>query len=320
MVNIQLKAIMNKLFKPCLFLHFLLFSPKLFSGFAADTIIKSPSGHTLIKQLQRGDIVYSITKSGDSCLSKVKKTTSYFLSRAVSISIDNDVIIAAPQQKFYDPQHNVWRKAKHLQKSILLLSDHKNIVTIDGIEFLDGDIKFFDIQLDNQDTFFISTQNIVVHNFPPFFIGLSIAFGGGISFEGVYLGVCIAGWWLGTKLLKHGNGEKYNPNFSIDSSPVYADGPDPEDDDWFEQLKKNYVKKARSKNFGNMYKDPKTDLWYSKDRGDYRAHGREHYMVFKETAKGFECVFEVDNLGNQINKHKGPIGMFIPYSDIIFKQ
>ncbi|MCX5922987.1 MAG: Hint domain-containing protein [Candidatus Dependentiae bacterium] len=311
---------MNKHLKSSLLLILFFFSLNLLPGFAAGTAVKIPGGYASIEQLKSGDIVYSITKSGDCFLSKVKKTTSYFLSRAVLISIGDDVIVTAPQQKFYDPEKHVWRKAKHLPKSMPLLSGHKNIVIIDEIGFLDGEIELFDIQLDYQHTFFIGTQNIVVHNFPPFFIGFSIAFGGGISFEGIYLGVCIAGWWLSTKLLKRDKGEKYNPKFSMSSSPAYAGGPDPEDDDWFERLKNNYAKKAQSKNFGNMYKDPKTNLWYSKDRGGARAHGGEHYKVFKETAKGFEFVFEVDKLGNQINKHKGPIGMFIPYSDIIFKQ
>jgi hypothetical protein len=313
------RAIMNKYLKSLLFLIFLFFSTSLLPGFAVGTIVKIPGGYTFIELLQPGDIIYSITKSGDCCLNKVKKTTSYFLSKAVSVSIGDDVIIAAPQQKFYDPESNVWRKAKHLKKSMPLLSGHKNIVTIDEIIFFDGEIEFFDIQLDDQHTFFIGAQNIVVHNFPPFFIGFSIAFGGGISFEGIYLGICIAGWWLGTKLLKRGNGEKHNPKFSMSSSPAYAGGPDPEDDDWFEKLKTNYAKKARTKQFGNMYKDPKTKLWWSQSCGGLQAHSGPHYKVLKETAKGFEWIFDADLLGQKIiSKHKGPTGRFIPYKDVIF--
>ncbi|MCX5923079.1 MAG: polymorphic toxin-type HINT domain-containing protein [Candidatus Dependentiae bacterium] len=222
---------MNKQFKLSILLSFLFFSTNLLPGFAAGTMVKTPFGYTSIEQLQSGNIVYSIAKSGDCCLSKVKKTTSYFLSRAILISVGDDAIIAAPQQKFYDPEKQIWCKAKHLQKSMPLLSGHKDIVTIDDIEFLDGEIEFFDVQLDNQHTFFIGTQDIVVHNFPPFFIGFSIAFGGGVSFEGLYCGICIAGWWLGTQLLKRGKSEKYNPTFSVGSSPAFAGGPDPEDED-----------------------------------------------------------------------------------------
>jgi hypothetical protein len=92
--------------------------------------------------------------------------------------------------------------------------------------------------------------------------------------------------------------------------------PDDPDDDWFEKLKKNYEKKAYTKQFGNLYKDPETNLWWSKDNGF--NHGGEHYKVFKETAKGFEWIKDVDLLGNIMKKHKGPTGRFIPYKEIIF--
>ena len=64
-----------------------------------------------------------------------------------------------------------------------------------------------------------------------------------------------------------------------------------------------------------MYQDPKTKLWWSKDRG---GHGGSIFKVFKEQAKGLEWFFDADELGNQIvAKHKGPIGFFIPYKELI---
>ena len=196
-------------------------------------MVKVPGGYKRIDQLQSGNVIYSIAKSGDCCLSKIKRTTSYFLPKVVLISVGDDVITVAPQQKLYDSEKHAWCKAKRLQKSMSLLSGYKKIVTIDKIQFLDQEIEFFDIRLEDEHTFFVSTQDIVVHNIPPFFIGCSIAFGGGVSFEGVYLGVCIAGWWLGTKLLKRGHDEKHTLKFSIGSSPALAGGPDPDDEDWW---------------------------------------------------------------------------------------
>lgn len=303
---------MNLFLKSVFFLC-LFFSIKLFSGFAAGTMVKVPSGYKPIEQLETGDIVFSITKSGDCCLRKVTKTTSYFLSRTLLISVDNELIVAAPQQKFYDPKKNTWRKAKRLQRSMPLLSGHKKIVTIDDVEFLDQEIEFFDLRLDDH-TFFVSTQDIVAHNFPPFFIGFSIAFGGGISFDGIYCGICIAGWWLGTKLLKRGDNQKYKPEFSVGCSPDCAGGPDPEDDDFFEKLKKRDGKKARHQYFGKFYRD-ETKLWWSKSNAD---HAGPHYKVFQEGSRGLEWVHDVDLSGKIMNKHKGPIGRFIPYKELIF--
>lgn len=65
-----------------------------------------------------------------------------------------------------------------------------------------------------------------------------------------------------------------------------------------------------------MYRDPQTKLWWSRDTG---GHGGSSYKVFREGARGFDWVFDADTVGNKIiGKHKGPIGAFIPYKEVIF--
>ncbi len=94
---------------------------------------------------------------------------------------------------------------------------------------------------------------------------------------------------------------------------------DPKQDnenDFFKKLKARADKKARSIRFGKMYRDPITKLWWSKDRGD---HGGSCYKVFKAGAKGFEWQFDADAFGKEVlEKHKGPVGTFIPYKEVIF--
>ncbi len=68
--------------------------------------------------------------------------------------------------------HLLWLQNPHyLQQSMPLLSGHKKIVTIDDVEFSDQEVEFFDIRLDDDHTYFVSAQDIVVHNISPFFIG-----------------------------------------------------------------------------------------------------------------------------------------------------
>jgi hypothetical protein len=75
-------------------------------------------------------------------------------------------------------------------------------------------------------------------------------------------------------------------------------------------------KAARTNKFGKIYRDHKTNLWWSKDTSNY---GGSYYKVFRERAKGLEWQFDADSLGNAItNKHKGPTGLFIPYKEVIF--
>ena len=227
------RVVMNAFFKQTFFLCFVFLSLKLFPGFAAGTIVKVPGGYKKIEQLQPGNFVYSMTKSGKYCLSKVKKTTSCFLSHGVAVLVGDDVFIAAPQQLFYDSQNYVWHQANQLHKSKSLLSGHRGILVIDDVAMLDQEIEFFDIHLDKKHTFLIGTQNIVVHNFfiPPFFIGLSWALGETVSFEGVTGGLSIFGLWLGAKLLR-GDDKKYTPSFSAGLCAAGAGGPDPDDDEW----------------------------------------------------------------------------------------
>jgi hypothetical protein len=43
------------------------------------------------------------------------------------------------------------------------------------------------------------------------------------------------------------------------------------------------------------------------------------YKAFKEGSKGLEWLFDADGVGQKIiDKHKGPIGKFIPYKELIF--
>ena len=89
-----------------------------------------------------------------------------------------------------------------------------------------------------------------------------------------------------------------------------------EDNNFFESLKKRADKVCRSLRFGKLYRDSKTKLWWSKDKAH---HGGSRYKVFREGSRGFEWEFDGDAMGKIIeNKHKGPIGRFIPYKEVIF--
>lgn len=104
-------------------------------------------------------------------------------------------------------------------------------------------------------------------------------------------------------------------------SGASSSGGDPNDpdDDFFEKLKKRADKKDRSLKFGMMYRDPLTGLWWSKDIGGQNGHSGFHYKVFKAAARGFEWLFDANTIGEMIiEKHKGPIGRFIPYSEVVF--
>lgn len=88
------------------------------------------------------------------------------------------------------------------------------------------------------------------------------------------------------------------------------------DDDFFEKMKKIAKRKALHHKYKKFYKDPQTDLWWSKDNGS--AHAGPHYKVFQERATHLEWIRDVDLLGKVMEKHKGPVGRIIPFKELIF--
>jgi len=108
---------------------------------------------------------------------------------------------------------------------------------------------------------------------------------------------------------------EFDISLEVDTFGGYSPNPNDDDKNLFESLKSKSDKKMRHKRFGNFYRDPNTKLWWSKDNAN---HGGSIFKVFKETAKGLEWTFDADGIGHQIiAKHKGPVGLFISYKELI---
>jgi Tfp pilus assembly protein PilE len=105
------------------------------------------------------------------------------------------------------------------------------------------------------------------------------------------------------------SGEPENNNNKNDDNEDFKD--------FWENAKSRSDKHARSTRFGKMYRDPITKLWWAQDLA---GHGGSSYKVFTETTKGFEWVYDAAKDGIRVlNKHKGPVGLFIPYKEVIFR-
>lgn len=69
---------------------------------------------------------------------------------------------------------------------------------------------------------------------------------------------------------------------------------------------------AQHNKFGTFYKSKSDGLWWSRDQA---GHGKSVWKVFDETDKGLQWKADADEFGDFIvGKHKGPTGMFIPWS------
>ena len=110
---------------------------------------------------------------------------------------------------------------------------------------------------------------------------------------------------------------KTSPDKATGDRKEVPDWSNPKSVEFYESLKANTSKKAHHNKFGNLYKDPKTDLWWSKDTA---GHSGPHYKVFKETAEGLLHQFDADLLGSRIPKHKGSVGCVLKWKDVFFKS
>lgn len=194
-----------KMFQLLLTLFLLFFVQESYSGFVAGTLVKVPDGYEPIEILVPGSMVYSLDKQGHVCFSKVKKIISYKCCRAVVFQLQDVEIVTVPFQKYYIS--NFWQDAKDITIDTKLSSLIGAEISINSIQTCEQEVEFFDIQLEDVHTFCVTRHDIVVHNFPPVFIGIAFSVGGGITFEGIQFGICVIGIWLGTKFLKKSEGQ-----------------------------------------------------------------------------------------------------------------
>lgn len=113
------------------------------------------------------------------------------------------------------------------------------------------------------------------------------------------------------------NSQKINNQSNSNNTSNNFDPKKDDDDnknDFFSNIKKNSDKVVRSDRFGKIYRDPKTRLWWSRDRAN---HGGSAYKIFRETSRGLEWEYDANMLGEAIiGKHKGPAGLHISFKEV----
>lgn len=285
-------------------------------GFIAGTLVKTPSGYVKIETLQEQDslVCYDFENNKQkncSILSIHKK----IIVNPISVELSNQIIITTPNQKFYFAKIKQWLDVFAIRNFKLL--NHDMGIPLGNISNLNDTFECYEISVAECHNFYITTADILVHNALPVIVAFF-----GASAPTVLSSVAAVGMsalcFLGASFLgKKKSHTDYLEDQKQNLGTQYnSPDQDPEEDvGFFERLKKRSDKKARTKRFGSLYRDPETNLWWSKDRA---SHGGSAYKVFREGSKGLEWLFDADMCGNRIvGKHKGPIGIMIPYKDLI---
>lgn len=145
-------------------------------GFVSGTLVKTPNGYIPIEQLDSGHTVLTYDFKSKSIVSneiaKIHKNRAKII---IQISLNNNNIYVSESNRFYCSLDNKssWISAKKLSENNLLFKFSKEFVKIDKLfKFESSETYVYDLSIKNNHNFFVSENDILVHNEP-----LSISLG-----------------------------------------------------------------------------------------------------------------------------------------------
>ena len=133
-------------------------------GFLAGTVVNTPCGCKTIESLQIQDPITSLHNNSVKT-TEIATIKHVLLKSYLEIAVGNEIINVALDHKFYLPIKNKWVEAQQLINGDVLLCAHNQTIQIDTIEFIDHAVIAYSLSVNKYHTFFISSHNILVHNF-----------------------------------------------------------------------------------------------------------------------------------------------------------
>ncbi|MBP6219455.1 MAG: hypothetical protein KA436_12800, partial [Oligoflexales bacterium] len=145
-------------------------------GFRRGTLVKVPGGHTAIEDLKTGDLVIScdLDQIGSCFERKIEKTFSSKSSSLLALQVEEEELILDHDHQFYAPQNQNWVEAQTLGPDTQLLTADGHTLQVQGIEELAEDDLVYSISVEGLHNFYVTEQDILVHNWPPAFGGAII--------------------------------------------------------------------------------------------------------------------------------------------------
>lgn len=171
------------------------------SGFLAGTLVKTPTGYVSIEKLSINDKVLCYDfKSGLSLEKSITHTRLQRIKKYIQIDFDNESLCVAPDQELYlSNKQSI--QAHHILKGHSLLKNIQEDYSIKALQYMDQEADVYDITVDECHNFYVTHQDICVHNFIPIVIGFSFVFGGGaIKLAGISAAVVTVGAMIASLL------------------------------------------------------------------------------------------------------------------------
>lgn len=133
-------------------------------GIFGATRVKTDKGHCTIEELKIGDLVACYDfKNKRETYSSITYADKLHLLNHIQITINNEIIQVAPEHKFYIHSINSWVKAKDLinNQELRYLLDPN----IQEVKEVAEELDVIRISVNNQQNYYITNNNLLVHNF-----------------------------------------------------------------------------------------------------------------------------------------------------------
>lgn len=163
-------------FLSLLFLMLFSFTELFAEGFKGGTLVKVPDGYTAIEDLKVGDLVVSCDfDHTDSCFErKVVKTFSSKSSSLLALQVGGEDLVLDQYHQFYVPLHQIWVEARTLNDDTHLLTAEGHVLKLQNIEAVSEESRVYSISVEGLHNYYVTQQDVLVHNWPPVWGGAII--------------------------------------------------------------------------------------------------------------------------------------------------
>lgn len=153
-----------------LFLAFLIISNPLFAcvdliqeGFLAGTLVQTAHGCKAIEDVCLHDCISADVHNSITAEQLVTSVSKHQIASYMKITIDNEVICAALDQKFYMPQRDAWVPARDIQQGDIFCAASRIAYTVHSVETIHQATDAYALTVVDH-TYYVGTHGIRVHN------------------------------------------------------------------------------------------------------------------------------------------------------------
>lgn len=137
-------------------------------GFLAGTLIKTPSGYSNIENLKSCQAIPSfnpVNPQHNNCNTAIiTHNTQSPADYYIKITIGDQTICCATDQKFYSYHQKKWLTAEQLTPYDFLMNDDGTAIAMDAVETIRKQSVLHTLSLNKHHIYCVSHHNIIVHN------------------------------------------------------------------------------------------------------------------------------------------------------------